>query len=144
MTPSQGESQYLQNPPEVRKQLGLWKSPSRAVEPFYIASPSPATNMNYEDFVIQRRHLETPAEEGPDILELGISEAETITTERDGPMKAVTKKNSRWGSKGKSGRGNKWVRFLDVGISCPSDESDDELAFCKPLWTKKTGKQTQQ
>ena len=34
--------------------------------------------------------------------------------------------------RGTSGEGNKWVMFLDVALTCPSDESDDELAFCKP------------
>lgn len=36
----------------------------------------------------------------------------------------------------RGGRGGKWVRFLDVGITCPSDESD-ELSICKPPWAKK-------
>jgi len=35
----------------------------------------------------------------------------------------------------KSGSG-KWVRFLDVAITCPSDESD-ELSICKPSCMKK-------
>lgn len=53
------------------------------------------------------------------------------------PQRASTLK--KVGEKGK-GKPNKWVRFLDVGISCPSDESEDELAFCKPSWTNKVGK----
>jgi hypothetical protein len=36
----------------------------------------------------------------------------------------------------RGGKGGKWVRFLDVGITCPSDESD-ELSICKPSWAKK-------
>lgn len=36
----------------------------------------------------------------------------------------------------KKGSGEKWVRFLDVAITCPSDESD-ELSICKPSWSKK-------
>jgi hypothetical protein len=40
----------------------------------------------------------------------------------------------------RGGRRGKWVRFLDVGITCPSDESD-ELSICKPPWAKKKGEE---
>jgi hypothetical protein len=35
------------------------------------------------------------------------------------------------------GTGNRWVRFLDVALTVPSDESDDELDFCKPNKNRK-------
>jgi hypothetical protein len=42
------------------------------------------------------------------------------------------------------GTGNRWVRFLDVALTVPSDESDDELDFCKPNKTAKTNHQSTQ
>jgi hypothetical protein len=45
---------------------------------------------------------------------------------------------------GSTSQGNKWVKFMDFALTCPSDESDDELAFCKPSWTKGTMKDSEQ
>jgi hypothetical protein len=42
------------------------------------------------------------------------------------------------------GTGNRWVRFLDVALTVPSDESDDELDFCKPNKPTKTNNQSKQ
>jgi len=141
LTPSQGRPQDIQSPPAVRKPFGFWKSPSREVGPFYIASPCPATSMNYEDFVMQRRKRETPIEEG--LLEHHYSEIKAGAVNQKAKSTNIASKednNTNSTDEGRKQIGNKWVRFLDVGISCPSDESDDELAFCKPLWTKETSK----
>jgi hypothetical protein len=136
MTPSQPE--INQEPPAVRKPFNFWNSPSRTVEPFYIASPSPPTDMRTEDFVMLRRkrgnfmddedadileHLDPPVTKGK------AKSKETAASKKDPPEIRESAKN----------KGKKWVRFLDVGISCLSDESDDELAFCKPSWTKRLG-----
>ena len=67
--------------------------------------------------------------EETDILEHRPESSESVTQKEVGKIMESAKNK----------KGGKWVRFLDVAISCPSDESDDELAFCKPLWTKKTG-----
>lgn len=140
MTPSRGVSQDIQSPPAVRKPFGFWKSPSREVEPFYIASPCPATSMNYEDFVMQRRKRDTPIEEG--LLEHHSSDIKAGAGNEKAKLANIALKedNSNSEDKGRKRVGNKWIRFLDVGISCPSDESDDELAFCKPSQTKETSK----
>lgn len=110
-------------PPVIRKAINFWNTP----EPFYNDSPSPAADMRTDDFVMLRRKKGTLIDE-IDILE----HRPATSTESKEQKKNVT---GRVGEK--MNKGKKWVRFLDVGISCPSDESDDELAFCKPSWTKK-------
>lgn len=152
-TPSQPDDQQSQGPPAVRKPFTYWNSPSRAVEPLYAASPSPATDMGTEDFVMLRRKrgVLTGDEESDIIEHRPIEDNDTANLKHDKPnpwtkskkgankppQRASTLKKD--GEKG-NGKPNKWVRFLDVGISCPSDESEDELAFCKPSWTSKAGK----
>jgi hypothetical protein len=142
ITPSQAEIPTA--PPAVRKPFTFWKSPSRAAEPFYTASPSPATDMRAEDFVMLRRTRGIVEEdEETDILEHRLEPTREIRDEKRGTdKKGAKKKTSVVEKESAKNKGKKWVRFLDVGISCPSDESDDELAFCKPSWvTKKNGKQ---
>lgn len=80
--------------------------------------------MRTEDFIMLRRKKVNiiEDEEGDYVLEHRQTPAENMNVERESL---------------KNKKGRKWVRFLDVGISCPEDESDDELAFCKPEWTKK-------
>jgi hypothetical protein len=111
--------------PAARKSSNFWNDASYPTEPFHMASPSPATDMRTEDFVMFRR-------KGGNLIEEDILEHRPLTE-----SKTMDKKNCGYGSS-QNNKGKKWVRFLDVGISCPSDESDDELAFCKPSWTKKT------
>jgi hypothetical protein len=139
VTPSQAEIPAA--PPAVRKPFIFWNSQSRAVEqPIYIASPSPATDMRTEDFVMLRRTrgIFTEDEEDTDILEHRLETTHEIKDEKKGTNKKRVKKKTIVVEKGSAkNKGEKWVRFLDVGISCASDESDDQLAFCKPLWTKK-------
>lgn len=110
------------------------------MESISIASPTPVTYMQIDDFVMLRRKRDVFIDdEGGDLLEhqpnLTINETE------DQLMKTVMKKPSA--SKSDHGKGkakpNRWVRFLDVGITCPSDVSDDELDFCKPARRKKHG-----
>ena len=142
ITPSRAEIPMA--PPVVRKPFTFWNSPSRAVEqPFYIASPSPATDMRTDDFVMLRRTRGIIMEdEETDILEHRLESTQGIKNKKGGSDKKGVKKKTSVMEKGSAkNKGKKWVRFLDVGISCPSDESDDELAFCKPLWTRKNEKQ---
>ncbi len=138
ITPSQPKTHIA--PPAVRKPFAFWNSPSRAVEqPFYIVSPSPATEMRTEDFVMLRRTRGIIMEdEEIDILEHRPDATQENKDKKKG-KKGLNKKtlvNAEEKETVKN-KGTKWVRFLDVGISCPSDESDDELVFCKPSWTKK-------
>jgi len=104
--------------------------------------------MRTEDFVMLRRKREIFTDE--DDLEPAPPQ---LTTVRRG-VKAKKCAGSRMRDrkmkgKDKAARGDqesevdkkksgseKWVRFLDVAISCPSDESD-ELSICKPSWMKK-------
>ena len=142
ITPSQAEIPTA--PPAVRKPFTFWNSPSRASEqPFYIASPSPATDMRTDDFVMFRRTRGIIMEdEEIDILEHRPEPTHETKDDKRGSDKKAVKKTSVVETKTAKNKGKKWVRFLDVGISCPSDESDDELAFCKPSWvTKKNGKE---
>jgi len=126
------------------------------MKPNYAASPSPVTDMRTEDFVILRRKRGVLTETGgSDIIEhRSIEDKSTVNPKLSRPNPwTMPKKPVRKSAEGNAtkkdmdkgkAKGNKWVRFLDVGISCPSDESDDELAFCKPSWTNKTGKQQSQ
>jgi hypothetical protein len=153
ITPSQPEDQQTQGPPAVRKPFNFWNSRSEAVEPDYVASPSPTTDMRTEDFVMLRRKrgVLTESEES-DIIEHRRIEDKTEANPKSSqpnpwtkPKKGAKKPAEETATKKDTEKGkvkvNKWVRFLDVGISCPSDESDDELAFCKPSGTNKMGKQ---
>jgi len=146
ITPSQPEDQQSQGPPGVRKTFGYWNSPSGAGEPIYAASPSPATDIRTEDFVmLRRKHDVFQGDEELDIIEhRPTQDKDTAHQKPDKPnpwtksKKLVNKlaEGTLMFKKGEGkqykGKPNKWVRFLDVGISCPSDGSDDELAFCKP------------
>lgn len=44
----------------------------------------------------------------------------------------------------RNGTVNRWVRFLDVALTVPSDESDDELNFCKPKRNTNTNYESKQ
>jgi hypothetical protein len=151
ITPSQSDGPANKDPPGVRKPVSFWKSPSRPTEPFYIASPSPATDMRTEDFVMHRRKREVFTDDD-------LEPVPHPVPSRGKARRPRGKKEIQGGEQGKGteieeemeeiasdrrkkkGAG-KWVRFLDVAITCPSDESD-ELSICKPLWTKKTTGQT--
>jgi hypothetical protein len=92
--------------------------------------------MNTEDFVMLRRKKGSLVDlDEPDILhhrpEPKPSKPKLETKGKHSKKKVQTSENTK-------GQGNKWVKFLDVALTCPSDESDDELTFCKPSWTKKT------
>ena len=108
--------------------------------------------MRTDDFVMLRRKrgLLTGDEES-DVIEHRPIEDKTIASQKPNSwtkskreaMKVADKsarKNVAVKAGKRNGKPHNWVRFLDMGISCPSDESDDELAFCKPSWTTKTGK----
>jgi hypothetical protein len=123
--------------------------------------------MNTEDFVMFRRSKEdesmddrhgTPVTESRDILR-GYRSAQT-GGRGDKGMEDVggTDRNVKGkgmgggtvdGDKGRGDtkmtearKGNRWVRFLDVALTVPSDESDDELNFCKPGRNTTTNKQS--
>ena len=159
MTPSQSDDPTInKGPPGIRRQVSFWNSPSsRSTQPIYIASPCPATDMRTEDFVMLRRKREIstdeddlePARPQPIVRRGGKEKTRVGSRVKDRRTKG--KEKAAQGDQGKelesghqvvaavekkkSGSG-KWVRFLDVALTCPSDESD-ELSICKPSWTKK-------
>jgi hypothetical protein len=134
LTPSQPEP--AKAPPLIRKAANFFDTPSRPIEPLYIASPCPATDMPTEDFVMLRRKREVFADEDLEPLPQAVA--------RRGRGRGRGRKSRKDGAgeersdvgEPKGGKGGKWVRFLDVGVTCPSDESD-ELSICKPSWVKK-------
>ena len=139
-------------PPQVRKQFQFWTS-SNPNEP-HIASPSPSprTGMNTEDFVMFRRGKESnnphEKERTPiatskhflrgesdtrsrgvrEVKEMGNRDAKEKNRERRLEERRVDEGDKTV----RNGTVNRWVRFLDVALTVPSDESDDELDFCKP------------
>src|SRR5436305_9956354 len=125
ITPSQRTNIPPPSPPAVRKPIITFNPAHLA--PF---SPSPSTDIGTEDFVVLRRKKGTKIEhEEHELLE---HKPKT----KKGAMKVKGTNGAGGRKKGEKGNKEKWVRFLDVGISCPSDESD-ELAFAKLTWTNK-------
>jgi hypothetical protein len=101
-----------------------------------MASPSPSTDIITSDFVMLRRRKTPLANfDEPDFLQHSSQEISEEKAEVKGRAKGKRTKRKPKVLNG-SGQGNKWVKFLDVALECPSDESDDELSFCKPSWTK--------
>jgi hypothetical protein len=143
VTPSPSNLTSTEPPEPARKSISIWQplSPSASA-----VSPSPIIDMNTEDFVMLRRR-KSPLH-SDDILDSLPPAATTSTPKPKGKATAKTKPKGATKGKGRGkskpptttettkpgerSTGNRWVRFLDVGLSCPSDESADELAFCKP------------
>lgn len=104
--------------------------------------------MNTEDFVILRHLKEdakslerpgTPIIKSRDILRGARNKSEDYddmehsASDRINECKGLeSRAGEKRGKKMEAGKGNRWVRFLDVALTVPSDESDDELDFCKP------------
>src|SRR5271170_1222260 len=127
ITPSQPEDQQTQGPPALRKPFNFWNNHSGAVEAHYVASPSPATDMRTEDFLVLRRKRSVLTEsEKSDIIEHRPIEDKTKANPKPSqpnpwtkPKRAAMKPAERNASKKDTEKGkakvNKWVRFLDVG-----------------------------
>jgi hypothetical protein len=140
ITPSQPET-HMRTPPLVeRKPFQYWKSPSEVMVPFLSVSPSPAIDMIQEDFVMSRRKISDLIEDDNDIIE-------PPDTKPQGKKKGKTqisgkqsnKRGNKQTSMTKKGE-SKWVRFLDVAVTCASGESDDELAVGEFMTRKKVEK----
>jgi hypothetical protein len=100
--------------------------------------------MPTEDFVMLRRKREVFTDEDLDPMPHASATRGRVRgrgrkSRKDG---AAAEESRRVGVQ-RGGKGGKWVRFLDVGITCPSDESD-ELSICKPSWMKKKGEAVRQ
>lgn len=128
-------------PLEEQTRFRFWRSPTKKGGACYVPSPTPATDMSTDDFVFQRQKVSI-ATVNRDI------EQEKSREDLNGNLQRGKQK----GKKGKNSRRtevkhetsvteeNKWVKFMDFALTCPSDESDDELAFCKLSWIKPTTK----
>ena len=111
--------------------------------------------MNTEDFVMLRRYKgDTSSNERPGTPLT--KSRDNLTGHRGGRSRGVGHRNLGGQERGGSSvhrntdtgienkgmedgeiemgtrNGNRWVRFLDVAVTAPSDDSDDELDFCKP------------
>jgi len=138
--------------PEVPKPFQFWTASNRR-NPVTRSSP-PTTDMDTEDFVMFRRTKEgdkatersgTPTSQSRDIVKGARGQNRgrgKKGTEGRGAGRAVKSEargsgtGGREVARGRTATGatkeNRWVRFLDVALTVPSDESDDELDFCKP------------
>jgi len=126
------QSQHLKGsqpkPGLVSKSLHFTDKGSNTLQRF-LESPSPS-DMNFDDFVMLRRKRETNPDES-DIHPLPRAEPAK-------PVTKTTKMTTRSAIRGKGKqRESRWVRFLDVALTCPSDESDDELLFLPAPSTSK-------
>jgi hypothetical protein len=133
LTAIQTDLEINREPPQVRRPLSLWKDLSGITEPVDVSSPTPANELAIEDFVMRRPRKESYSDNGDDMLRHNPSQTSPRQVKSSGTDKSTS-------NEAVTNKGNKWVKFLDIGISCDSDESDDELAFCKPQWTNKTAK----
>jgi hypothetical protein len=106
------------------KSLHFTESGAGTIE-YRIDSPSP-NDTNLEDFVMFRRKAETNPDES-DICPLPPAQTQLVKEAQ------ITRRETRSSirKKGKQ-KESRWVRFLDVALTCPSDESDDELLFLPP------------
>jgi len=114
--------------------------------------------MNTEDFVIFRRGKESnntiekprppvatstnSLRGGSDTRSKGMREVKDTGNRGAKKKKSERRSEERGLDEGdrtvRIGTVNRWVRFLDVALTVPSDESDDELNFCKPNKNTKT------
>ena len=138
--------------PEVPKPFQFWTASNRR-NPVTRSSP-PTTDMDTEDFVMFRRTKEgdkatersgTPTSQSRDIVKgargqdrgrgkkgtEGRGAGRAVKSEARGSGTGV-REVVRGGTATGATKENRWVRFLDVALTVPSDESDDELDFCKP------------
>ena len=103
------------------------------------SSPTAAVDPGIEDFVLFRRKRESAVDEKlePAAVKPSDTQCESpkAKPKRRSTRKAAAKKSTV--EKEETTGNEKWVRFLDVGISCPSDASEDELLFLKPPSTTK-------
>lgn len=95
-----------------------------------LESPSP-TEMNFKDFIMMRRKRETSPDEESDLLPHDIPAGKQKPLHKDRMASTSISTKSAEVRKGKQ-KESKWVRFLDVALTCPSDESDDEILFLPP------------
>jgi len=103
------------------------------------SSPTAAADPGIDDFVLFRRKRESAVDEKPEPAAVKPSDSQCQSPKakpkRRSSRKAAAKKST---VENEEITGNeKWVRFLDVAISCPSDASEDELLFLKPASTIK-------
>jgi hypothetical protein len=97
--------------------------------------------MSTDDFVFQRQKVSIATVDRD--IEQQKSREDLTKSQRRGKQKGKKGKNNRRTeveNERSTTEGNKWVKFMDFALTCPSDESDDELAFCKPSGAKPTTK----
>ena len=121
-------------PPIGETTFHIWKKQDDSRIQVKIKPMSPVADVNVDDFVMYRRQRQTYAclgEEGRDTIDYRESTVQHPVKQTNSDYSQKQKVTE--GEKERNRKpGKKWVRFLDVGISCASDEADDELAFCKP------------
>ena len=131
-------------PPEQSTGFQFWRTPSRKGEKIGVPTPSP--NRPADDFIFQRRESNTNTADRDIEQDQFHNEVAAVTNQKKGERKGSKEKSNRQSKvkeKESTSQGNKWIKFMDFELSCPSDESDDELAFCKPSWTKGTMKDSE-
>ena len=130
--------------PEQPNGFQFWRTPSRKSRTFGVPSPSP--DRTPDDFIFQRREAITKTVDR-DIEQDQSHEVAAVTNQKKVKpkgRKGKSKSNSKVKEEESTIQGTKWVKFMDFALTCPSDESDDELAFCKPSRTKGTMKDSEQ
>jgi hypothetical protein len=131
-------------PSEQPTGFQFWRTPSRKGET--IGFPSPSPNRPADDFIFQRRESNTKTAHKDVEQDQSHNEVTAATSQKKGKGKGSKEKSNRQSKvkeKESMSQGNKWIKFMDFALTCPSDESDDELAFCKPSWTKGTMKDSE-
>ena len=114
--------QHADRPLSRRKVLHFTDDGASSVQHF-LRSPSPTKNL--DDFVMLRRKRQPKSDESdlPHVPPLLPPEVHKLAGKKSS-IKATDPKVRR----GKQ-KESRWVRFLDVALTCPSDESDDEILF---------------
>jgi len=125
-TTSAGEPESKQ--PIATRSLHSTETGSSTVQ--LLDSPPP-TEMNFKDFIMMRRKRETSSDEESDLLLHNTPAGDQNPLRKDKMASTSISTTRAEVRKGKQ-KESKWVRFLDVALTCPSDGSDDEILFLPP------------